>query len=139
MLVALSDPFVTSGSLSVSSLAITNIAKNPGTGTAAVITVVFQALRLPVPGLRGESSAIGSPENGAAAREQSAQFLVTEDARASRFEQTVESAEDANGLPAAFSARLPDGTNDGVQARTIATAGDDANAFGAHRSTISRR
>lgn len=106
-----------------------------------------EAAAFAVAGFGGETASIGGAEDGAAAEQETVEFLVVQGLDAMRFEQSLIPAEDSDRLPAAFVCGFCDGADDGVQAGAISAPGDDAN-FLAHgwmsgsmsaRSCVGRR
>src|SRR4029453_4510062 len=83
----------------------------------------------PFRGLDGMSeriAAIRRPENRAAKAKDACDLARRERSRSPRLDETVKAVLEADALDARVAGGLDDGTDDGVQARRITAAGEDA-------------
>ena len=76
--------------------------------------------------VRERVAAVGRAENGAAEAQDAGDVARREHARAVGLDQAVEAVFEADALDAGVGRRLDDGADDGVEARGIAAAGEDA-------------
>ena len=79
--------------------------------------------------LSGEAAAIGCAKNRSAASQERTELLIIELDVMLRLENSLVAAEKTDGFPTAFGRRFGHGADHGVQARAIASAGYNSDAF----------